>query len=772
MTLKRTGLILLLLQAFLSISAQQYILRGTVTDSQSKETLVGVPLGIKELPRVGFSTDDEGVFNVKLAQGRYTLVINYVGYENYQITVLLDGDKNVNVALMPSSIGLGEVVISADRVDKNISSPQTGVEKLTTELTNKLPVLLGERDIIKAMQLLPGFNTAGEGSSGFFVRGGTTDQNLISLDDVPLYNASHLMGFFSTFNSDVVRDVTMYKGSMPAQYGGRLSSVMDVQMKSGDKSTYKGSGSIGLISSKLSIEGPIQQNKSSFIIGARRTYADAIGRAMGIEEVKNSSLYFYDLNMKMNFTLSDKDYLTVSAFNGKDKMAIKKVVATDWSNLFGAVKWTRIMNDKWMSNTSFQYNKYNTNTKISMDVDATITSKINDYTFKQEFRFAPTENQEWKVGVNSTYHNIMPGKYRYAEGKGQGRKLKNRYSWENGLYIMNTFKPAEPLEIVAGVRLSTFSALGKGEFYTLDDNKNVVDSTWYGSGKFVKTYFNVEPRLSMAYKLDDVSSIKAAYGRNVQNIHMLTNSAYNTPYDRWTSSSNNIKPQIADQVTLGYFRNFSNNMFEFSVEGYYKNMKNQIDFKDNAELDWNDDVETELLFGKGRAYGVEFLLRKQTGRLTGWIGYTLSKSEKKINGINNDKWYNARQDRTHDISIVLMYELNKKWSLSTAWVYYTGDAVTYPSGKYHIDDKNVLYFTERNGYRAPAYHRLDLGATCILVNEKNFFSELSFSLYNAYGRENPYMIDFRTNDDDSSKMSVYQYTLFRFIPSISWNFRF
>lgn len=760
------------MSVFSFISAQQYNLNGIITDIDTNETLIGVSIGIRELPQTGAYSSNNGKYSIQLPQGEYTLNVQYLGYENQQLSVALNSNITLHIALKPSATELEEVTVTALEMDKNISSSQTGVERLPIELANKLPVLLGERDVIKTLQLLPGVSTEGEGSSGFFVRGGTTDQNLIMLDEVPLYNASHLMGFFSTFNSDVIDNVTLYKGAMPAQYGGRLSSTMDVQMRTGNKTAYKVNGSIGLISSKLSVEGPIKKSKSSFIIGARRTYADAIARMTGVKEVKSSNLYFYDLNVRMNFMLSEKDYLTISAFNGKDELGLDQVMNTEWSNMFGSIKWSRVMSDKWLSNTSFQYNRYSNNTSVDMGMDLDISSTIDDYTFKQEFRLTPELGSEWRLGIGSTYHSIMPGKYKYDEEKGTGRTLRKRYSWENELYISNIIKPIGKLEITSGLRLSAFSALGKGEFYTLDENNNTIDSVMYKSGKIVKTYFNLEPRISMVYKFNDHSSVKAAYARNTQNIHLLTNSLVNTPYDRWTSSSNNIKPQIADQVSLGYFRNFSNNMYEFSIEGYYKGMKNQIDFKDNAKLDWNDDVETELLYGKGRAYGIEFLLRKQTGKLTGWIGYTLSKSEKKINGINNNKWYNARQDRTHDISIVMMYDLNKKWTLSTAWVYYTGNAVTYPSGKYHVDDQNIMYFTERNGYRAPSYHRLDLGATCVLKDKKNFYSELTFSLYNAYGRENPYIIDFRTNDKDDSKMSAYQYTLFRFIPSISWNFKF
>lgn len=763
-------LIMLLLPT--SLYSQQFSIEGIITDASTKETLIGVPVGIKNQPQRGTSTDASGKYRLKLTKGDYTLIIKYIGYKDKEIKISLTENIVQNIGLEQSSVRLDEVVVSRNRSDANVSAPQTGVERISIEEVNKLPVLLGERDVIKAIQLMPGVQPSTEGNSGFFVRGGTADQNLILLDNVSLYNASHLMGFFSTFNPDAVRDVTLYKGAMPAQYGERLSSILDVQMRDGSNQDYHLNGGIGLISSKLSVEGPISKGKSSFMLSGRRTYADAIARMSQVEETKSTILYFYDLNAKFNFALTDKDRLTFSGYLGKDKLSLKDVVDTDWGNTLASLKWTHQYDRKWTSTTAVQFDQYDYTINLDMGTQLDIKSKIKDYSFKQEFIYNRNTNSSWRFGYNTTYHDIAPGKYRFEEGKGTSRDLKKRYSWENGLYATNTIKLTDNLEAVYGLRLSTFSALGKGEFYTLDSEHNVTDSTYYKSGKFVKTYVNLEPRASLAYKLNNYSSIKAAYARSTQNMHLLANSNFNTPMDRWTSSSNNIKPQIADQISLGYFRNFSDNKYEFSVESYYKNMRNQIDFKDNAKLDWNDDIETELLFGKGRAYGIEFLLKKKTGRLTGWVGYTLSKSEKQIDGINNDKWYNARQDRTHDISIVGMYDLNAKWSLSAAWVYYTGNAITYPSGKYEIDGVQVMYYTERNGYRAPAYHRLDLGATCVLKKTRKFYSELAFSLYNAYGRENAYMIDFRMNDEDPNKTTAYQYSLFRFIPSISWNFKF
>lgn len=765
------GGILFALTSF-DIAAQRFQISGTVTEKSSKNELSDVPIAIKERLQTGTSSDEKGKYSITLPQGTYTLVIKFIGYKEKEIKVNLTKDITQNIELEESSVNLKEVVVATSRSDANISAPQTGVEKISIQEVNKLPVLLGERDVIKAIQLMPGVKAASEGGSGFFVRGGTADQNLISLDNVSVYNASHLMGFFSTFNPDAVRDVTLYKGAMPSQYGERLASVLDVQMRDGDNEEYHLTGGIGLISSKLSVEGPLQKGKSSFIVSGRRTYADAIARLAGNEDAKNTTLYFYDLNAKFNFQLTDKDRLSFSGYWGKDKLSLKDVMDTDWGNLLGTLKWTHQMNGKLSSSTAIQYNQYDYHVNLDMGMELAIKSKIQDYTLKQEFLYQHSPESSFRVGLNSTYHALDPGIYEYEEDKGTTLDLKSRYSWENGIYASHSLKLTDKLEAIYGLRLSTFSALGDGEYYTLDDNHNVIDTVWYKAGKFVKTYVNLEPRLSMVYKLNKFSSLKAAYGRTTQNMHLLTNTNFNSPMDRWTSSSNNIKPQIADQVSLGYFRNFSNDMYEFSVEGYYKDMRNQIDFKDNAEFSRNDDVDSELLYGKGRAYGVEFLLKKRAGRLTGWVGYTLSKSEKKIDGINNDEWYDARQDRTHDISIVGMYELNKKWSLSAAWTYYTGNAVTYPSGKYQIDGKEIVYYNERNGYRAPAYHRLDLGAICVLKKTKKFYSELAFSLYNAYGRENAYMIDFRTNDDDPSKSTAYQYSLFRFVPSISWNFKF
>ncbi|MCD8182824.1 MAG: TonB-dependent receptor [Bacteroides sp.] len=424
------------------------------------------------------------------------------------------------------------------------------------------------------------------------------------------------------------------------------------------------------------------------------------------------------------------------------------------------------------SSTFLQYSRYSYDAEMDMGMSMAADAKINDYGFRQEFKYQPGSNSTWRIGVQSTYHDLAPGDFNTESDMKTTLNLHHRYSWENGLYISNQLKLGDQLEVLYGLCLSTFSAMGNGEYYELNEQREVVDSVWYGKGKFVKTYVNLEPRLSAVYKLNHTSSIKASYARTTQNMHLLTYVNMGSPFDRWTSSSNNIKPQTADQFTVGYFRNFNDNTYEFSVEAYYKDMHNQIDYKDHAQFQGYDVIDTEVRTGKGRAYGIEFMFKKRVGRFNGWASYTLAKSEKKIDGINHNRWYNAYQDRTHDISLVGIYELNRKWTLSAAWVYYTGNAISYPSGKYQIDGKDVMYYAERNGYRAPAYHRLDLGATCLLKKTRKYESELAFSLYNAYGRRNAYMIQFKTNEDDPSKTSAYRYSLFTYVPSISWNFKF
>jgi len=745
--------------------SQSYTISGYVTEKKSGESLIGAVAYVLNSTNKAKSTNDYGFYSMNLPKGRYNLVFSYVGHQKQTIAVDLTENKALNVAL--EELGtLQEVVVTGQKEDQNIRQSQMGVERMNVEAISKLPVIFGERDVLKIIQLLPGVKSGGDGQSGFTVRGGTIDQNLILLDDAPVYNASHLLGFFSTFNSDAIKDVSLFKGTAPAPYGGRISSVVDVKMNEGDNQNYGVSGGIGLISSKLNIEGPLEKGKSSFLISGRRTYADIFLKLT--KDFKDNELYFYDFNTKFNYKFSDKDRLFISGYYGRDVLGVGSTFGIDWGNATATVRWNHLFNSQLFSNTSFIYSNYDYGINIKADqLKLGILSRIRDWNLKQELQYFPNEKHEVKIGYNIIYHTIIPGQVKFND-KILG-KDEYKTGLESAIFISDDWQATDNLKINYGVRLSDFAVLGGSEYYNLNSLMEVAD-TLRPNGIF-KNYLNVEPRLTMSYTLTDNSSLKMAYTRNTQNMHLLSNSVSGSPTDKWVMNTNNIKPEIGDQFSVGSFLNLNDNMYELSLETYYKDMQNQVDYKDNAN-DRAAVVETQLLFGKGRAYGAEFLVKKNKGKLTGWLGYTLSKTEKQIEGINSNAWYVARQDRTHDISIVGMYDISKRWNVSAVWVYQTGNAISFPTGKYNVFGKDVWYYTERNGYRMPAYHRLDLGATYKFKERKNYSSELSFSLFNAYGRENPYTITFQQSETDPNKTQIIQTSLFRWIPSIAWNFKF
>ncbi len=765
--------IFFLLFCIIASAQNRYTVKGKISNAIDGEILIGVPVGVKEYPQQGNFSDENGNYLLTLPQGEYNLIIKLLGYNTKQIKIKLDKDKVQNIELDPDIISLNTVEVLGTRKDENVKSVQLGVDKLEVETMNKIPVLFGEKDILKTIQLLPGVQSAGEGNTGFYVRGGSNDQNLILLDNATVYNPSHLFGFFSTFNSDAVDNMTLYKGSMPAHYGGRLSSTLDVSMRDGDLKNYHLTGGIGLISSRLTFEGPIQKEQTSFILSARRTYADALAHAVGVEQVKDSKLYFYDLNAKLNYVLSKKDRLTFTAYYGKDKLGLNKIAEIDWGNTIASLRWNHVFNAKATSSTTLSFTDYAYNVKIDFTTGLQIISRIKDFSLNQELSFYPNDKNTIKAGFTSIYHKVVPGDVRSDDpSKLDVTPFANRYSWENAVFVANNTKLNDRLELSYGLRFSAFSVLGGGNYYTYNDNQQIVDTISTKRSQFLKTYFNIEPRLSVAYQLNDESSIKTAFTRTTQNIHLLSTSNMSSPTDRWVSNTNYIKAEIANQVSLGYFRNFANNLFEFSAEIYYKDLRNQIDYKDGADVQRKENIETEILFGKGRAYGLELFLKKKYGRFNGWIGYSLSRSQKKIDKINDGDWYAANQDRIHDLSVVGMYDLNKKWTLSATWVFASGNPMTFPSGKYVVDGHTIYYYEGRNQYRAPSFHRLDLGAICTLKKTKRYTSELAFSLYNAYGRKNPYMFGFRQNEDNADISESYMIYLFSVIPSISWNFKF
>jgi TonB dependent receptor/CarboxypepD_reg-like domain/TonB-dependent Receptor Plug Domain len=771
--MKKTLAIIPTLLLFLIAGAQQkFTLSGTIKSKSKGETLIGASV---RTGNTGTASNEYGFFSLTLPQGTYTIEFSAIGLQTTQQEIVLDKDIRLNIALEDEVKNLEGVVVNAQSKGRSISSPQMGVEKLSTKEIKNIPVLFGERDILKTIQLLPGIKSAGDGNSGFYVRGGAGDQNLILLDEAPVYNASHLLGFFSTFNSDAIKDMTVYKGGMPAQYGGRLSSVLDIKMNDGNNQDFNVSGGLGLISAKLNVEGPLQKDRSSFLVTGRRTYVDMFLKLSKDSAINNNTLYFYDLNAKLNYQLGAKDRLYLSAYFGKDVLGVGETFGIDWGNGTGTLRWNHIYNSKLFSNTSLIFSNYKYKISIrSGGDDFDIFSQIQDWNLKQEYQWFGGSRNNIRFGFNSIYHTITPGEVDAKQSISvNSSALQKRYSWENAVFLTDTWKVSEKINLTMGLRASGFSILGKGDYYNIDGEGKVTDTMSYTRGEFVKTYLKLEPRLAASYVFNKNVSVKASYVRNVQNLHLVSNSTSSNPTDKWIANTNIIQPETADQVSIGYYQDLFDNKLELSVETYYKSMRHQIDYRDGADIFANNDaIESQLLFGKGRAYGLEFLLKKKAGKFTGWVAYTLSKTEKKIIGINEDKWYNARQDRTHEVAIVGSYQLNRKWTFSANWVFYTGDAVTFPAGKYRVDDQTVFYYTERNGYRMPNYHRLDLGATCVLKQKKRWSSELTFSLYNAYGRENAYTINFRDNPDDASRTEAVRYALFKFIPSVTYNFKF
>jgi hypothetical protein len=767
---------LFLLTTLVAVGSAQtkHTISGTVRDKSSGEALIGASIILLEQADMGATSNSYGFFSLTAPDADYTMVISFSGYKPDTSKIKLDKNIEWQAKLSPQGTVLQEVTVSAQKRNVNVTGALMGVQKLTMQEINNVPVLFGEKDILKTLQLLPGIKSAGDGNSGFFVRGGAADQNLILLDEAVVYNPSHLLGFFSTFNSDAIKDVTVYKGGMPAEYGGRLSSVVDIKMNDGNNQQFRGSGGIGLISSRLNLEGPIVKDQGSFTVSARRTYADLFLKLSKDSTVNRNSLYFYDINLKANYKLGKKDRVYLSGYFGRDVLSFANTFGIKWGNSTGTARWNHVFNSRLFSNTSFIYSNYNYVINISANNNnINIVSQIKDFSLKEDLQYYINPSNALKFGVDIIHHTFSPGVINASQSSSYNSlDLPKKYDLESAAYLSHEWSPSEKFHLIYGLRLSMFSVLGPGNFYTYDSNGNVLDTTTYGSGKIVKNYINPEPRFSASWMLNENSSIKFSYTRNVQNLHLLSNSTAGNPTDLWAPSSNNIKPEIADQEAIGYFRNFAENKYEFSTELYYKTMQNQIDYKNGAQLVANVNVESELLYGKGRAYGWEVFFKKKEGKLTGWVGYTLSRTEIQINGINNGSWYPAKQDITHDVSIVGIYKASKKWTISATWVYNTGNAVTFPNGKYEVNGQTVFYYTQRNGYRMPAYHRLDFGATLQGKKTKKWEGSWTFSVYNAYNRANAYAIIFQNDPNNPSQTQAVQYSLFKIVPSITYNFKF
>lgn len=769
-----------LLLCWTSAMAQQKgTVSGVVKDADSGETLIGVSIYVEKL-KTGTTTNEKGYYELTLPVGEQQLKISYVGYnaENKKITVSGKPQK-LNISLKSDMTTLSEVQVTGEKKDRNVSEMAMSVQTLDMITIKKIPALMGEVDVIKTIQLLPGVQAASEGSSGFSVRGGGTDQNLILLDNAPIYNASHFLGFFSVFNNDAVKDATLYKGDIPANYGGRLSSVLDVQIKDEMPKKFTGSGGLGLVTSRLMLEAPFFDQKTSVMVAGRTTYSGLVIPFLG-EDLKGSNIYFYDLNAKVTQVLNKNNRLFVSAYHGRDKFSMVDMVGLGYGNSSATVRWNHIFGDRLTSNLSLIGSHYN----YAIDIwfqpyDFTIKAGSDDLKLSYDFAMIWNENNVSKFGITSGFQAFKQGELEDRGGalsqylQIEQNKIVKRKGLEHALYFTHdqTFSPRFSLRY--GLRLSAFQNIGEEEFFTFDANHNVTDTIHYGSGEVFHTEIHPEPRVAAMYRIDEKSSVKASYSRTVQYAQVASAATGGLPFDVWFPISPNIKPQKCDQFAVGYFRNFKNDAIETSVEIYYKNLQNVIDFKDNAMTYGNLLIDGELRCGKGRSFGAEFLVRKNVGKFTGWISYTYSRTLRTIEDINFGKEYRSPYDRPHNFVIVANYDFTPRISAAANWIFNTGQPVTYPYGQYTIGGVTyAIYNGSRNESRYPDYHRLDVSMTIKLgpLDRKKWQSELNVSVYNAYAHHNTWAITFSPNENGGIKTE--RMYLFSAVPSISYNFKF
>jgi hypothetical protein len=783
--MKRLSVLLLFLYPVIVSAQGKYTLSGYIRDSLNGETMIGATLSVKGQGR-GISSNQYGFYSLTLTPGNYTLICSYVGYLPKVLEIELNGNRQLNFDLLPKATASQEVVVSSKRRDANVKNAQMGRFNLSQEQIKSVPAFLGEVDLLKTIQLLPGVRNAGEGSAGIYVRGGGPDQNLIMLDDAVVYNTGHLFGFFSIFNSDAIKSTTLIKGGMPAQYGGRLSSVLDIAMKEGNNKKMQVDGGIGLIASRFSIQGPIKKDKASFIVSGRRTYIDALAKPFikKNSQFYGSGYYFYDLNAKINYRFSEKDRLYISGYFGRDvfdfnngRRSLK--VNIPWGNATGTLRWNHVFNKRLFGNTTAVYNDYNFSFGAAQNSFAVkLASGIRDLSLKQDFDLYPFTGHKVKFGALYTYHRFTPsvvsGQQDSIVFKPNNAQVK--YAHEAAVYVQDDWEINDRLKINAGLRYSMFQQIGAFKIYKTDEFGNRLDSTVYRKGQPVKTYGGLEPRLTLRYALNDETSVKASVTRNLQYIHLVSNAGTTLPTDLWVPSTYRVKPQISWLYAAGLFKNFEDNMYETSLELYYKDMQNQIEYAEGYTPNTLEDTENFFTFGRGWSYGAELFVNKTKGRLTGWLGYTLSYTWRKFPQLNFGETYPAKYDRRHDLSLVAVYELSKRWRLSGTFVYGSGNAATLPQRFYIVGGVLSQEYSRINEYRLPSYHRLDLAAT--LTPKKNerrkWKSEWVFSIYNVYSRQNPYFIYFDQTGsplDGSLKVQGKQVSIFPVIPAVTWNFK-
>ena len=749
--------------------SQNFLVSGIITDKFTGEPLIDAIIYVKET-KVNTLSDHNGNYSLSVRRGTYTFIASYLGYDQKEIRRQVDNDFTLNFEL-ESNNQLSEVTVSAKSIDERVKSVQMGLEKLSANEIKRMPALMGEVDIIKAIQLLPGVQATSEGGSGFSVRGGSPDQNLILLDNTIVYNASHLMGFFSVFNNDVLSGLSLYKGDIPLKHGGRLSSLLDVQTKTDMPERLQGTGGIGLISSRLMIESPLGKNTSWFV-GARRSYADLFLKLSSNEDLRQSSVFFYDLNAKITHRLTDKDRLELNGYYGLDNFSAN-MGKFAYGNGAASLTWGHIFSEKLLSKVSVNMTKYNYGLSSKLEsLEADWKSGITDWMLRFDFNQPINERWNLSYGTNHTLHVFNPGIVTMP-GAFDDLRMEGTKALEHAIYLANEQKFSERFSAKYGLRWSVFQNIGKATVYHYDDDYESVDATVYPSGKIYNTWSAFEPRLGIVFNVTASSSLKANYSHNIQYIQLANNSASGSPLDIWFSAGPNIKPQHVDMFSTGYFHNLKNNEYETSIELYYKEMQNVIDFAEHANLLLNDMLDGEVRTGTGKAYGIEMMVRKNTGRLTGFANYTLSRSERTIPDINKGKTYLAPFDKTHSVNVVANYELSKKCSVSAIFIYASGNPTTYPTGRFEINGEYFPIYSGRNEDRRPDYHRLDLSFTFIPRpdTKKRLKSEWNVSLFNAYNKKNPWMITLNQNRETGHPYAEMFY-LFGIVPSITYNVKF
>ena len=774
-----------------SIYAQEkFTISGYISDKENNEKLIGVNVIFSKL-KTGTITNEYGFYSITIPKGVNEITITYLGFNPLQQEIKIETDFTQNFKLTSATELLDEVIVEQDLEKLNIRSPQMSVNKLAINTIKNMPAALGEVDIIKSITLLPGVTSAGEGASGFNVRGGAADQNLILLDEAIIFNSSHLFGFFSVFNPDAIKDISLYKGGIPANYGGRVASVLNIYQKDGNSNSVKARGGIGLISSRLLIEGPIKKEKGSFLIGGRSSYAHLFLPL--IESIDNNIAYFYDLNTKLSYTINENNNIYLSGYFGRDVFKISNLFDVSYGNSVANFRWNHLFTKKLFSNLSLIYSNYDYTLDFGL-ANFDWNLGINNFNFKYDFKHYINDRVKFEYGLNSIYYKFDPGLIKPTNGTTgiQVNKLTDKFAFENSLYGSLSFQLNSRVNVQVGSRFSNFLRLGqKLNVYqnnsplNYDENLKIYESAnptgtfTYKKAEVIKPFYNLEPRLAASYQLDSNSSIKISYNRMAQYLHLISNTNSPTPIDVWAPSGTFLKPQLLDQIALGFFKTFKNNRYNFEIEGFYKKIKNRLDYIDGAQLIANNAIEQVLLNGEARSQGIEVLFRKNVGKLTGWVAYTLSSSEQRTAGrtpkevgINNGNWYFTPYDKTHDLSITTNYKLNKKWDLNANFIFQTGQPITYPNAQYQFSGFSIPNYSPRNSSRLPAYHRFDLSAVYSPQKaNKSINGQWVFGIYNLYNRKNAASISFQKNNDTGLNEAT-RLSIFGIIPSITYNFKF